>query len=161
MHAPTSASAIAPGTPPTRTKRRTSGPVAITLPSSTGLRPNRSARGPNRSVPTPPEKSIRASRWFPCDFECPSDTSHSGTKAIRVNHATLRSAITPSSSFIAQRSSAPWCARATVASGANPRKYGVVARIATATARLGTASTSPPRSPSAVTTAVAATGPSA
>src|SRR5437660_107744 len=88
--APINASAIAPGTPPTSTKTSTSGPVAATLPSSTGRRPRRSASGPSSSVPVPPANSISARRWLPCDLEWPSDTSHSGTKVISPNQATLR-----------------------------------------------------------------------
>src|SRR6266508_3498139 len=119
---PTRANAIAPATPPTSTNTSTSGPVAHTLARSTGRRPKRSASGPSAIVPTPPAKSISASRWFPCDLECPSETSHSGTKVISPNHATLRSAITPSRSFIAKGSSSPIGTRTAPGSGAKLRK---------------------------------------
>src|SRR5919201_506483 len=160
-HAPTRASAIAPGTPPTSTNTSTSGPVAATLASSTGRRPKRSASGPSSSVPVPPVNSISASRWFPCAVEWPSETSQSGTNVISPNHATLRSAITPSSSFIATGSFSPARACATPACGTNASRYGVVVSKANATAMLGSASRSPPRSPNAATSAVVATGPSA
>src|SRR6266545_617944 len=119
---PTSASAIAPTTPPTSTNTSTSGPVAKTLARSTDRRPKRSASGPSASVPTPPAKSISASRWFPCDLEWPRETSQSGTKVTRPNHATLRSATTPRRSFIANGSSLPVGARGAPGSGAKPRR---------------------------------------
>src|SRR5690349_3995158 len=134
---PTSASAIVPGTPPTRMKTSASGPVAMTLASRTVRAPKRSASGPRASVPTPPANSIRASRWLPCAFECPSDTSQRGTNVISPNHATLRRAITPSSSFIACGSSRPVDARAAPLAGANPRRYDAPTRSASATARPG------------------------
>ena len=49
---PTPASAIAPGTPPTRMKTRISGGHASRLPISTGRSPTRSASGPAAIVPS-------------------------------------------------------------------------------------------------------------
>src|SRR3954463_13674045 len=159
-HVPTSASAIVPGTPPTRTNTRTSGPVASTLASSTVRGPNRSANGPSASVPTPPANNINASRWLPWDFDCPSETSQSGTKVIRPNQATLRSAITQSNSFIANGSSCPDATRATPSFGAKPCRYDAPTSSATATTSPGTARINPPRSPKVTTTAVVTIGPS-
>src|SRR4051794_25614285 len=159
-HVPTSASAIVPGTPPTRTNTRTSGPVASTLASSTVRGPNRSARGPSASVPTPPANSISASRWLPWDFDSPSETSQSGTNVIRPNQATLRSAITQINSFIANGSSCPDAARAAPSFGAKPCRYDAPTISATPTTRPGNARINPPRSPKATTTAVVTSGPS-
>src|SRR5919197_4095228 len=104
---PTSASATAPRTPPTRMYASARGPTASMLATSTGRRPRRSAIGPAASVPSPPARSISESRGLPCDFEWPRETSQSGTKVISPNQATLRKAITPSSSASAPGWSSP------------------------------------------------------
>src|SRR5204863_8890713 len=87
------------------------------------------------------------------------DTSHRGTNVIRPNHATLRSAITPSRSAIADVSSWPAAARAAPAAGTKLRRYEAPTVRASATANPGTASRRPPRSPKARTRAVVARGP--
>src|SRR3954465_776021 len=50
-HMPISASAKAPGMPPTRTNTSTSGPVAATLPSRIGFCPKRAPPGASRRAP--------------------------------------------------------------------------------------------------------------
>src|SRR5919201_440622 len=125
---PTSARATAPRTPPTTTYARISGPVAAMLAISTGRRPKRSAIGPAASVPSPPVSSISESRWLPCDFECPSETSQSGTKVMSPNQTTLRKAITPRSRPSAPgRSGSAALAVAASPAGTKPARNGTAA----------------------------------
>ena len=58
---------------------------------------------------------------LPSAFEWPSETTHSGTNARSVNHATLRNAITMPSSAIARRRSSPRSSRRRV-SGRRERR---------------------------------------
>src|SRR6184192_339592 len=159
-HTPTSASATAPSTPPTSTYASVKGPTKSMLATSTGLRPRRSAIGPAARVPSPPASSISESRWLPCDLEWPSETSQSGTNVISPNQATLRNAITPSSSASAPGRSSPATERAPL-SGAKLPRNGTAASKSAATTRHGTASRRPPVSPNASTSGVVAVGPSA
>src|SRR5919108_1372661 len=147
---PTSARATAPRTPPTTTYARISGPVAAMLAISTGRRPKRSAIGPAASVPSPPVSSISESRWLPCAFECPSETSQSGTNVMRPNQATLRKAITPRSRPSAPgRSGSAALAAAASPAGTKPARNGTAASSSVATARHGSASRRPPVRPNA------------
>src|SRR6266516_2227833 len=130
------------------------------LATSTGLRPRRSAVGPAARVPSPPASSISESRWLPCDLEWPSETSQSGTNVISPNQATLRNAITPSSSASAPGRSSPATERAPLTGAKLPRN-GTAASRSAATTRHGTASRRPPVSPNASTSGVVAVGPSA
>ena len=75
--------------------------------TSVRRRPMRSATGPRMSVPTAPARSMRKRRRLPSAFECPSETTQSGTKASSVNQATLRSPMTTPSIAIARRRSSP------------------------------------------------------
>src|SRR5207247_1087898 len=82
----------AAGIPPTATETKVSGATAAMLAINTGRRPTRSAIGPAARVPSPPASSISERRWLPCALEFPIETSHSGTKVISPNQATLRKA---------------------------------------------------------------------
>ena len=95
---PTTASAIAPAAPPTRTKTSISGQIATLAASSTVRSPIRSAIGPAARVPIPPIRSIDQRSAVPYDFEWPSDTSQSGTNVSTPYQARLRKVITVSSS---------------------------------------------------------------
>ena len=161
-HAPTSMSAIAPGMPPTTTKTAISGAVSTRLPSRIGRRPIRSAAGPAKIVPAPPASSISESRWFPCAFEWPSETSHKGTNVTSPNQARLRKAITPRRTASAPRRSCPVeSVPSSARLGTKVRRKRVATTSAPAIARHGSASSSPPRRPKPRTSGVATIGPSA
>ena len=96
------------------------------LAITTGRRPTRSAIRPATSVPRPPASSISESRWLPCAGEFPIETSHSGTKVISPNQATLRKTITPSRSTSApMRSRSPGATAGRPDSGAKPDRNGI------------------------------------
>ena len=147
---PTPASASAPGTPRLRRRPRS------TARSRRGLRAAPvGARSGRRAAPRPssraaPPSSISESRRFPYAFEWPSETSQSGTNVISPNQATLRNAITPSSSNSAARSGSPvdWRCASAIRERTN-RRNGTSRGAAAGNGEHGTDRSSPPRSPKA------------